>query len=181
MRGLEKSLRDWCENEGVRWRRELSLYAYDPLPAQRLAQHLEIPVLNPTEIPGIDEPTLRCLLEEDAGWSAIALPISAGKHLIIYNPTHAATRHESNVMHELAHLLLGHQPIRFHQVSGAIPVREYRVADEKAAEYLGGCLQITVRGLDWAFQRNMTHREIAEHFGASLQMVRYRCNMTGRK
>jgi Zn-dependent peptidase ImmA (M78 family) len=82
-------------------------------------------------------------------------------------------------MHELAHLLLGHQPIRFHQVSGTIPVREYRAADEKAAEYLGGCLQITARGLDWAFQRNMSLREIAKHFGASLQMVRYRCNMTG--
>ncbi len=181
MRVLERSLRDWCENEGIRWRRELKMYAYDPLPSRRLAQHLEVPVLNPTEIPGIDKQTLRCLLEEEAGWSAIALPINEGKHLIIYNPTHATTRHESNVMHELAHLLLGHQPIRFHQVSGTIPVREYRTADEKAAEYLGGCLQITARGLDWAFQRNMAHCEIAEHFGASVQMVRYRCNMTGRK
>lgn len=105
--------------------------------------------------------------------------IGEGKHLIIYNPTHAATRYESNVMHELAHLLLGHQPIHFHQVSGTIPVREYRTVDEKAAEYLEGCLQITARGLNWAFQRSMTLQEIAEHFGASIQMVRYRCNMTG--
>jgi hypothetical protein len=179
MSSLERSLKDWCENEGVRWRRELKLYAYDPLPAQRLAQHLEIPVLNPTEIPGMDTQTLQHLLEEEAGWSALTVPVSQGKHLIIYNPTHAATRHESDVMHELSHLLLGHQPIRFHQVSGAIPVREYRNADEKAAEYLGGCLQITARGLNWAFQRSMTRQEIAEHFGASLQMVRYRCNMTG--
>src|SRR6266849_3852798 len=111
MRGLEKSLRDWCENEGVRWRRELRLYAYDPLPAQCLAQHLGIPLLSPTGIPGMDEQTLQCLLKAEAGWSAMALPISEGKHLIIYNPTHAPTRHESNVMHELAHLLLGHEPI----------------------------------------------------------------------
>ncbi|WP_420917182.1 ImmA/IrrE family metallo-endopeptidase [Dictyobacter halimunensis] len=179
MRGLERSLRDWCENEGVRWRRELGLYAYDPLPSQRLAQHLEIPVFSPTEIPGIEAQILQRLLEEESAWSAITLPVSQGKHIVIYNPTHATTRHESDVMHELAHLLLGHQPIRFHQVSGTIPVREYRTADEKAAEYLGGCLQITARGLDWAFQRNMTRREIAKHFGASSQMVRYRCNMTG--
>jgi Zn-dependent peptidase ImmA (M78 family) len=179
MRGLDRNLRDWCENEGIRWRRELKLYAYDPLLTQRLAQRLGIPVISPTEIPEIDEGALQCLLAEDAGWSAVTLPVSEGKHLIIYNPTHAPTRHESDVMHELAHLLLDHKPIRFHQLSGTIPVREYRVSDEEAAKYLGGCLQIPARGLDWAFQRGMTIQEIAEHFGASLQMARYRCNMTG--
>ena len=181
MSALDGNIRSWCENEGIRWRKELKMYAYDPLPARRLAQLLKIQVISPVEIPGIDEPLLQCLLAEDAGWSALTLPIGEGKHLIIYNPTHAATRYESNVMHELAHLLLGHQPIRFHQLSGGLFVREYRVTDEKAAEYLGGCLQIPARGLDWAFQRGMTLQEIAEHFGASLQMVRYRCNMTGWK
>jgi Zn-dependent peptidase ImmA (M78 family) len=179
MRGLDRNLRDWCENEGVRWRRELKLYAYDPLPARLLAQRLKIRVISPMEISDIDESTLQCLLAEDAGWSALTLPVDEGKHLVIYNPTHAATRYESNVMHELAHLLLGHQPIRFHRLSGGLLVREYRVTDEEAAKYLGGCLQIPARGLDWAFQRGMTIQEIAEHFGASLQMVRYRCNMTG--
>ena len=104
-----------------------------------------------------------------------------GKHLILYNPTHAHTRHESDIMHELSHLLFGHQPIRLRQIAEGLAVREYRVNDEKEAAYLGGCLQITAKGLDWAFQRGMAHNEIAEHFGASLQMVRYRCNMTGRK
>src|SRR6266568_9074963 len=168
MRGLDKNLRGWCENEGVRWRRELKLYAYDPLPTQRLAQHLRIPIISPVEIPEIDEQTLQCLLAEDAGWSAVTLPVSEDRHLIIYNPTHAATRHESDVMHELAHLLLHHKPIRFRHLSGAIPVRDYRITDEEAAKYLGGCLQIPARGLDWAFQRGMTLLEIAEHFGASL-------------
>src|SRR5215470_5797019 len=70
-------------------------------------------------------------------------------------------------------------PIRFHHLAGGLLVREYRATDEEAAKYLGGCLQVPARGLDWAFQRCMTIQEIAEHFGASLQMVRYRCNMTG--
>lgn len=180
MRGLDRNLRDWCENEGVRWRRELKLYTYDPLPARLLMQRLKIRAVSPKEIPGIDEATLQCLLAEDAGWSALTLPLGEGKHLIIYNPTHAEARYESNIMHELAHLLLSHQPIHFRQLSGGLFVREYRGADEEAAKYLGGCLQIPGRGLDWAFQRGMNLQEIAEHFGASLQMVRYRCNMTGR-
>jgi Predicted Zn peptidase len=181
MKVLDRKTIDWCENESIRVRRELKLYAYDPLPAQRLALHLNIPIMSPTEIPGVEEPTLQALLGEDAGWSAITVPIGEDKHLIIYNPTHATTRYESNVMHELAHLLLGHQPIRLRQLSGGLPTREYRVEDEKGAEYLGGSLQISAKGLDWAFQRGMTHQETAQHFGASLQMVRYRCNMTGRK
>ena len=181
MNGLDKSMRNWCENEGVRWRKELKMYTYDPLPARCLAQHLKIQVISPMEIPGIDAELFQCLLTQDAGWSALTLPVDEGRHLIIYNPTHAATRYESNVMHELAHLLLGHQPISFHRLPGGLFMREYRVTDEKMAEYLGGCLQIPARGLDWAFQRNMTLQEIANHFGASLQMVRYRCNMSGWK
>ena len=179
MRGLDKNLRKWCENEAVRWRRKLNLYTYDPLPARLLAERLKIQIISPMEVPAIDESTLHCLLLGDAGWSAVTLPLEDGRHLIIYNPTHAETRYEANLMHEMAHLLLGHRPIRFHQLSGGLLVREYRVTDEQAANYLGGCLQIPARGLDWAFQRGMTIKEVAEHFGSSLQMVRYRCNMTG--
>lgn len=183
MSDLARSVKDRYENEGLRWRRELKLYAYDPLPAHLLSQHLKVQILSPMQIPDVDEQLIQCLLAEDAGWSALAmpLPLESIKHLIIYNPTHAATRHESDVMHELAHVLLGHQPIRFRQLVGGLFMREYRPVDEKAAEYLGGCLQITARGLDWAIQRSMTQREAAEHFGASLPMVRFRCNMTGRK
>jgi hypothetical protein len=180
MKGLGVAFRRWCEDEGIRWRHTLGFYAYDPLPAKRLAQHLGIRIVSPTELPDLDEQTLQVLLAKDAGWSALAvpLPIAENKHWIIYNPTHAATRYESDVMHELSHLILGHEPIRFSLLADSVPVREYRPEDEECAKYLGGCLQITIRGLDWAFQRNMTHLEIAQHFGASVQMVRYRCNMT---
>ncbi|GCE49825.1 uncharacterized protein DUF955 [Thermosporothrix hazakensis] len=179
MRGLDITIRKRCENEGIRLRKALQIHAYDPLPARRLAQYLKVPVISPLEIPGIDEQLIQILLADNAGWSALTLPLGKEKHLIIYNPNHASTRYESNIMHELAHLLLGHQPICFHQLSGGLLSREFRIADEQAAEYLGGCLQIPARGLDWAFQRGMTLQEIANHFGASLQMVRYRCNMTG--
>lgn len=45
--------------------------------------------------------------------------------------------------------------------------------------YLGGCLQIPRRGLLWAIQRQMTQTEIAVHFHASEEMVRFRSNVTG--
>lgn len=179
---LEPAFKKWCENEGVRWRRALKLYAYDPLPAHRLADHLGIQVMSPAEIPGVEAQTLQQLLMKDtASWSATALPLPDDHYLIIYNPTHSPARHESNIMHELAHLILKHKPIRFTTLPGAsLPIREYHEGDEQAASYLSGCFLITMRGLDWAIQRKMTQEQIAAHFGASLEMVRYRCNMTGR-
>ena len=131
MRGLNRSVKDWCEKEGIRWRRALNLYAYDPLPSRSLAQHLKIAVIGPTQVPGVDEQILLCSLREDAGWSGITLPIGEGKHLILYNPTHSLTRHESDIMHELSHLLFGHQPIRLRQIIEGLAVREYRVEDGK--------------------------------------------------
>lgn len=181
MKELDAAFKKWCEHEGARWRHTLGLYAYDPLPAKRLAAHLDIPIVSPTELNGLDEQTLRVLLAEDAGWSALALPVGEKKHWVIYNSTHAATRYESSIMHELAHLILGHELIHFNMLTGSTTMRQYRKIDERSADFLGGCLQITTTGLDWAFQRNMTHMEIAHHFGASIQMVRFRCNMTGHR
>jgi len=44
---------------------------------------------------------------------------------------------------------------------------------------LGGCLQIPRPALLWALRRQMTTPEIADHYGASEKMVRYRRNVTG--
>jgi len=78
-------------------------------------------------------------------------------------------------MHEIAHILLNHQPIHI----GGILVREYRKEHEEQAAYMGGCLQIPGKALQWAYQLQMTRKQVADRFGASLEMVRWRCNDTG--
>ncbi len=79
-------------------------------------------------------------------------------------------------MHEFGHLLLRHKIVRFDPSTG-LPQR--RQSDEDEATYLGGCFQIPRRGLLWAVQRQMTQTEIAVHFNASEEMVRFRSNVTG--
>lgn len=177
---LAFKFRHWCENEAVRWRRKLNLYAYDPLPAARLAACLGVRLVHPGEIPGFDSGTSMKILEQDSGsWSAVVLPIPGHPPLIIYNPYHAPTRHESNIMHELAHLILRHKPI---MIQANLPFlrQSYKPDDEEEAAYLGSCLQITKNGLDWAFGRGLSKPEIARHFGASEELVQFRLNMTGR-
>ncbi|TMD99541.1 MAG: ImmA/IrrE family metallo-endopeptidase [Chloroflexi bacterium] len=58
-------------------------------------------------------------------------------------------------------------------------VREYRKEHEEQAAYMGGCLQIPGKALQWAYQLQMTRKQVADRFGASLEMVRWRCNDTG--
>lgn len=180
MNGRDGDFRQWCENEAVHWRRKLGLYAYDPLPADRLAAYLHIPLLPPDAIPDFDAASIMALSAAgDSGWSAVTIPVPDHSPIIIYNPGHTAVRHEANLMHELAHLLLGHRPILI-QTDLPILRQSYRPEDEDQATYLGGCLQITRPGLDWAIGKGMPREEIAYHFGASAEMVQYRLNMTGR-
>lgn len=172
--------RQWCESEAVHWRRKLGLYAYDPLPADRLAAYLHIPLLSPDAIPDFDATVIMALSAAgNSGWSAVTIPVPDHSPIIIYNPGHAAARHEANMMHELAHLLLGHKPISI-QTDMPILRQSYRPEDEEQATFLGGCLQVTRSGLDWAIGKGMEREAIARHFGASEEMVQYRLNMTGR-
>ncbi|MBC6432384.1 ImmA/IrrE family metallo-endopeptidase [Nostoc sp. HG1] len=94
---------------------------------------------------------------------------------IVYNPCHAPARYQSNLMHEIADILLDHKPVGFDSVTG-LPKRKQNNEDE--ATYLGGCLQIPKRGLLWATQRKMLLPQIAAHFGASEAMVKFRSNVT---
>ncbi|MEM1309362.1 MAG: ImmA/IrrE family metallo-endopeptidase [Cyanobacteria bacterium P01_H01_bin.153] len=78
----------------------------------------------------------RSLLESGSNWSASIVhedPIQ-----IINNPNHAGSRRESNLMHELAHVLLNHPMVEFSTVGEPLRKKQY----ENEATYLGGCLQI---------------------------------------
>ena len=88
---------------------------------------------------------------------------------------HSPARQQANIHHEFAHFFLGHPLALFDaatQQVGASPLHE------KEASYLGSCLQIPQRGLAWASQRGWHEQQVAAHFGASLEMVRWRSNVT---
>lgn len=177
---MKASFKRWCEQEGVSWRRKLNLYGFDPLPAAKLAAYLQVDLITPLEIPDYNASGLIPLLESGkSGWSAVMMKVPGERPLIVYNPYHVPTRFESNIMHELAHLILEHKPTAIY-TRRPILRQTYPPGDEEEATYLGGCLQITMTGLDWAIGRGMTNQQIAQHFGASEEMVEYRLNVTGR-
>lgn len=163
-----------CEAIATERRQRLGLKAYEPLPADRLAAHLGASIVDLEAFPHLEE-QFRILLESGDNWSASIVhedPIR-----IVNNPNHTGARRESNLMHELAHILLKHPMVEFD--TAGEPLRQKRYENE--ATYLGGCLQIPRRGLLWVTQKGMKPYQISQYFGASEEMVSLRCNATGIK
>lgn len=174
---FKRGFKTESENKAVLYRNYLSLSAMDPLPAKKLAEHLGIKVLTPHDVLTENHEMLDHLINSEK-WSALTLPCKSGERVIIHNSRHSKARQESNIMHEIAHIICEHKaPIN----NIGIVLREYNEEQEKEAEWLGGCLQLPREALIWASERKMNNDEIAAFFNASNDMVRFRLNKTGVK
>ncbi|WP_375469092.1 ImmA/IrrE family metallo-endopeptidase [uncultured Nostoc sp.] len=172
IQSLSPEFRQSCEAITTEQRSLLRVRSFEPLPANTLAAKLGAILFTPDQFPNLEPEQVTLLLASD-GWSGAI--ISDRPLWIVYNPRHAPARYESNLMHEIAHVLLDHKPVGFDSVTG-LPKRKQNNEDE--ATYLGRCLQIPKRGLLWATQRKMLLPQIAAHFGASEAMVQFRSNVT---
>lgn len=178
---MRRGFKMWAENQAKEQRLKLGLKEDAPLPARRLAARLEIPIFSPQQIPDMSAEHLDCLLRQDPwSWSAVTVPVGANAFIIIHNTAHAETRQESNLMHEMAHLLCKHTPVRFNHIPG-LPflIREYDPQQEEEAAWLGGCLQLPRPALLWAIKRRMAMDEIVRYFTASSDLIQYRRGKTG--
>lgn len=175
--GLTESLstenRQRLEAIATKKRSILNFKAFKPLPASVLAQYFQTTIFTAETVPNAESLPIKVLRNSD-NWSAA---IIRKKPLwIVHNSRHISVRQQSNLMHEFAHVILKHKMIGYDSQTG-LPQR--RQQDEDEAVYLGGCLQIPRRGLLWAEQKKMTLSQIALHFNASEEMVRFRSNVNG--
>lgn len=91
-------------------------------------------------------------------------------------------RIESTIMHELSHIICNHhEETDATQNNSGLLLRNHNELHENEAEWLGGCLQLPKEGLLWALKNKMSVKEIAEHFNSSLEMTKYRINISGVK
>lgn len=176
---LKRGFKAEAERISERYREEVGVSKFDPLDAFALAKHLEIPVISIEELNELPEEHLN-RLKEPSTFSAIWMPNEDGDKIIIHNTKHSPKRQQSNLMHELAHIIRRHEiPDDIARLCLLLNLHYYNKEQEEEAKYLGGCLQITRAGLQWALNRNFTKEEIADYFNASLEMVIYRLNTTG--
>lgn len=178
---LRKGFKKWAEEVALNYRKELNLKNYEPLPANLLADHLGIIIVMPNQILDVASSTIKNLKSGYSKWSAITLLNKYGEIIIIHNPAHSKYRRESNLMHEIAHVLCKHTPEEFGSTKNFpfLLLRDYNIEQEQEAQWLGACLQLPRKAIEWALKNGMKETEISNYFNASKDMVRFRKNITG--
>ncbi len=177
---LERGFKAWAERVSINLRRDLGLNSNDPLDPKCLADHLEVGLCTPRDIPGISKEVLTQLLQKDPwGWSAVS-QIVKGKPLIIYNPKHRGGRQASDIMHELAHLILDHSPGKLiMSQDGGMVMRSYDRKQEEEANWLAWSLLLPRDALVYSMRSRLSLAEIAERYGVTEKLVTYRLQVTG--
>jgi Zn-dependent peptidase ImmA (M78 family) len=175
---FKRGFKTQCENMATQVRRELGLKSYEPLSTDRLATYLDVRLISPAHVIGLSPSALRILQGSGADeWSAVTLT-EAEREIVIYNPTHSIARQASDVMHELAHLMLGHKPSTFMLAPGnGWAIRSYDSDQEDEAGWLSGCLLLPRPAL-LSFE-GRPDTEVCAEYGVSLALLRFRRNASG--
>jgi len=177
---FRRGFKTWSEQTSLRARQRLKLSASSPLDPFRLAELLGVFVLQPEELSELgDDIRSRLASVHSDCWSAIT--VSDGNcHLIVTNSSHAKTRLNSSLAHELAHIILGHEPsMMFMSSNTGMALRTYNEDQEEEANWLGSCLLLPREALVAIRRRARPDEDACAEYGVSPAMLRFRLNVTG--
>ena len=177
---MRRGFKTWCETTAGNYRTALGLKPEDPLDPENLAAHLGIIVWRPEEVPGLAESSLQQLTNHDSdSWSAVTIRVG-DTNLTIVNSAHAPTRQRSSLSHELAHLILDHEPGRIDlSPEGHLLLNSFEREQEEEADWLSGTLLVPRAGLVIAYRSTQDPRKLANRFEVSVDMLNWRLRMTG--
>lgn len=180
MSTLDRGFKSWAERLSAGIRRELELEPHAQLDPRALAGYLDVTLWTPSDVPGLPSNVVEQLLERDPwGWSAVTQVVDGGT-VVIYNPRHSAGRWASNVTHELAHLILDHEPGKIILSNdGAIVMRTFDAKQEAEAGWLSGCLLLPRVALLRAARAGLSPGQIADEYGVTEVLVNYRLRICG--
>jgi Zn-dependent peptidase ImmA (M78 family) len=133
-----------------------------------------------TTVRGLSEDDRRHLMKVARDeWSAFVLQEN-NRYLIVFNPQQPPARLNSVLMHELSHIMLGHELAFAKQTAdGHFMNGRYDQEQEDEANWLGGTLLLPRPALLWMRGEGMKEDEASKHFGVSSEMLRWRIRMTG--
>lgn len=155
----------------------MGLQPHDGLVIRDLAKHLKV------EIFAADELVDRTKIEElnrlqPGAFSAATFHLPGGRTVAVYNPCSELPRTNSDIAHELAHVLLGHD-VRELQQLGGHAFFTCNPEQEEEANWLAGCLLLPRPLLLREVFAGADFTTIAAKHQVSIQMARYRLNTSG--
>ena len=177
---FRRGFKTWAERTSLRVRQKLKLSPNAPLDPFRLAELLGVSVMASNDLSDLPEDVRRRLASDHRDcWSAITVANGRG-HLIVTNPSHAQTRLNSSLAHEIAHIILGHEPsMMFMSPNSGMALRTHNEEQEDEANWLAGCLLLPREALVTIRRIGRSDEEACSEYGVSLAMLRFRFNITG--
>jgi Zn-dependent peptidase ImmA (M78 family) len=177
---FRRGFKTWSEQTALRARQKLKLPASSPLDPFRFADLLGLSVVTPAELSDLAVDVRQRLVHDHRDcWSAITVTDGAS-HLIVVNPSHAQTRLNSSLAHEIAHIILGHEPsMMFMSPNSGMALRTHNEEQEEEANWLAGCLLLPREALMLIRRMGESAEDACLEYGVSSAMLRFRFNVTG--
>ena len=174
---LRRGFKSDAERIAKRVQSELGLSVADSVEPKELAKSLGIEVRAGSELVSLQRFIDLEKLQPGA-FSACTLRPSPDRVVIVYNPQSVPWRRNSDVAHELSHILLEHELSRVERL-GDITFLTCDPTQEEEARWLSGCLLLPRPLLLAEVQRGLTAADIARKHEVSDDMANYRLNVTG--
>jgi len=177
---LKRGFKSQSEKRAIEVRKAFGLTDIEPLQAHEVACKLGVRVWSPNDITGLSAEDLAHLVHGDPdGWSAFTMRIDR-KFLVVYNPAQTQPRVNSVLMHEIAHIMLGHELANAGITDdGHLIPSHYNQEQEDEADWLGATLLLPRPVLLWIRRQSMSNEIASQHFNVSGQMLQWRFRMTG--
>jgi len=165
-----------AERIAVRERAAVDIGPTDRLDPLALAAHRGILVLRLEQLRAFIPDDVDHLLVTDGACFSAATVVREGRAMIVFNESHTPTRCANSIAHELAHLILGHEPTNAFDALGN---RHFPRELEDEATWLAGCLLVPKDGVQPVLRQNGNDiARAAEHFSVSTQLMQWRVNAT---
>lgn len=157
--------------------RAMDLAAGDIMNALNLAKHVGCVVYAADELVDIAKLERLKVIQDDA-FFACTFKIPGKRHAIVYNPLMSAKRRNSDIAHEVSHIVLDHRLSRLERL-GEVAFLSCDKKQEEEAAWLSGCLLLPRPALIHDLSKGMTSTTIADRRNLSTSMVDYRMRVTG--
>jgi len=177
---LRHGFKAQSERRSVEIRKKFGLPPDAPLNARAVAAAYGILVWTEADIEGVSQDDLVQLTVVDPdSWSAFTMRVGE-KHLIVVNSSQSSPRQNSVIMHELSHILLGHELTSAGLTAeGHFVPTSYDQDQEDEADWLAGTLLLPRPALLKIRSLGLSESQAQATYQVSDQMLTWRLRMTG--
>jgi hypothetical protein len=167
-----------AERLATRLRGEMRVPPDVRIDVDKLASHLGVIVRSAVElVPSSDLQLLESL--QPGCFSAATFYLPNGSVVAIVNPLNRSwARRDSDLAHELAHVILRHAPSQVDRLSD-LTFFDCNPEQEEEANWLAGCLLLPRALLLKAARQGLSPQEVADNNCVSIEMARFRLNTSG--